>query len=81
MTTSLLFSLLRLFSFVSAVLTSLIKRILQLKLSTGKKQAEDVVALGGGTRITESCSVPQSDALSQETGISNWDSRVRQLSH
>lgn len=58
---TLLFSFLRLFSFVSAVLTSLIKRILWQKLSTGKKQAEDVVALcvcvWGGGQVMESCSI------------------------
>ena len=47
MTTLLLFSLPWLFSFVSAFLTSLIKLILWLKFSTGKRQAEKV---GGGGR-------------------------------
>ena len=43
MTTLLLFSLLWMFSFVSTFLTSPIKRILWLKFSTGKRQAEDTV--------------------------------------
>ena len=46
-------SLLWLFSFVSTFLTSLIKLILWLKLSTDKRQAEDVV---GGARTIGSCS-------------------------
>ena len=37
-----------LFSFVSAFLTSLIKLILWLKFSTGKRQAEDMGGGGGG---------------------------------
>ena len=45
-TTLLLFSVLWLFSFVSAFLTSLIKLILWLKLSTDKRQAEDMVGEG-----------------------------------
>ena len=53
MTTSLLFSVLWLFSFVSAFLTSLIKLILWLKLSMDKRQAEDTV----GARTMGSCSV------------------------
>ena len=47
MTTLLLFSLLWLFSFVLAFLISLIKLILWLKFSTGKRQAEDMVGGGG----------------------------------
>ena len=43
MTTLLLFSLLRLFSLLSAFLTSLIKLILWLQFSMGRRQAEDVV--------------------------------------
>ena len=43
MITLLLFTLLRLFSFVSTFLTSLIKITLLLKLSTGKRKAEDMV--------------------------------------
>ena len=48
MTTLLLFSLLWLFSFVSTFLTSLIKLILWLKLSTDKRQAGDMVDWGQG---------------------------------
>ena len=48
MTTLLLFSLLWLFSFVSAFLTSLIKLILWLKFSTGKRQAQDMLQGGRG---------------------------------
>ena len=47
LTTLLLFSLLRLFSLVSAFLASLIKLILWLQFSTGKRQAEDVVRQPG----------------------------------
>ena len=47
MTTLLLFSLLRLFSFVSAFLISLIKLILWWKFSTGQRQAENKVERGG----------------------------------
>ena len=54
MTTLLLFSLLWLFSFVSASLTSLIKHILWLKFSTHIGQAEDMV---GGDKDRKSCSV------------------------
>ena len=43
MITLLLFTPLRLFSFVSTFLTSLIKITLLLKLSTGKRKAEDMV--------------------------------------
>ena len=46
LTTLLLFSLLWLFSFVSAFLTSLIKPILWLKFSTGKRQAENMEGWG-----------------------------------
>ena len=53
MTTPLLFSVLWLFSFVSAFLISLIKLILWPKLSTDKRQAEDTV----GARTVGSCSV------------------------
>ena len=60
--TALLFSLLRLFSFVSAFLTSLIKLILWPKFSTGKRQAEDMVG-GGGARTIESCSVSSAVSL------------------
>ena len=48
MITSLLFSLLRLFSFVSAFLTSLIQLIFWLKFSTGKRMAEDMLGVGCG---------------------------------
>ena len=51
MTTLLLFSLLRLFSFVSIFLTSLIKLILWLKFSTGKRQTKDMVEGGKGHRV------------------------------
>ena len=47
----LLFSLLALFSFVSAFLSSLIKRIFLLKFSTNKRQAEDLVGGGKDHRI------------------------------
>ena len=46
MTTLLLFSLLWLFSFVSAFFISLIKPILWLKFSTGKRQAENLLGAG-----------------------------------
>ena len=52
MTTLLLFSLLWLFSFVSAFLTSLIKLILWLKFSTGKRQGKNMVV---GARTIWSC--------------------------
>ena len=52
MTTWLLFILLRLFSFVSAFLTSLIKLILWLKFSTGKRQGKNMVV---GARTIWSC--------------------------
>ena len=59
--TTLLFSLLRLFSFVSAFLTFLIKLILWLKFSTGKgRQRTWSVAGGrvwGASRTTRSCSI------------------------
>ena len=48
MITSLLFSLLRLFSFVSAFLTSLIQLIFWLKFSAGKRMAEDMLGVGWG---------------------------------
>ena len=48
MTTLLLFSLLWLLSFVSALFTFLIKLILWLKFSTGKRQAEDMLRGGRG---------------------------------
>ena len=60
MTTMLWFSLLRLFSFVSAFTTSLIKLIFWLKFSTDKRQAEDMVEGRGWERVartTWSCSV------------------------
>ena len=47
MTALLLFSLLWLFSFMSAFLISLIKLTFWLKLSTDKRQAEDMVGEGG----------------------------------
>jgi len=62
MTILLLFSLLWLFSFVSAFLTSLIKLILWLKFSKGKGQAEDMVV--GAVRLARtiwSCSVSEVD--------------------
>ena len=54
MTTLLLLILLRLFSFVSAFLTSLIKLTLWLKFSAGKRQAENMVV---GARTIRSCFV------------------------
>ena len=62
MTTLLLFSLLGLFSFVSASLTALNKRILCLKFPTDRRQAEDMVV--GAVRLARtiwSCSVSEVD--------------------
>ena len=52
MTTLLLFILCRLFSFVSAFFTSLIKLIFWLKFSTGKRQGKNMVV---GARTIQSC--------------------------
>ena len=62
LTTLLLFSLFRLFSLVSAFLASLIKLILWLQFSTGKRQAEDVVRRPGS----------YSTALFSGNGVSSW---------
>ena len=74
MTKVLLFSILRLFSFVSAFLTSLIKLILWLKFSTGKRQAENMMGAGGrGARTIWSCSISWRLILAMQILVANED--------